>query len=143
LKNRSAKLSRRLTVKSSTENLIEIRNFLSDIADELSLPKDLVDKIILSVDEACTNVIKHAYSSSSNEDIDINVNYDNGKLEITIVDSGKHFDPNTVPTPDLKKYVKERKHGGLGMFLMKKLMDDIIYSALPNGQNQLKLIKRI
>ncbi len=143
MKNRSAKLSRRLTVKSSTENLIEIRNFLSDIADELSLPKDLVDKIILSVDEACTNVIKHAYSSSSNEDIDINVNYDNGKLEITIVDSGKHFDPNTVPTPDLKKYVKERKHGGLGMFLMKKLMDDIIYSALPNGQNQLKLIKRI
>ena len=143
MNNRSAIFSRRLTVKSSTENLIEIRNFLSGIADELSLPNDLVDKIILSVDEACTNVIKHAYDSSPTEEIDINVKYAKGKLEITIVDSGKHFDPNSVPTPDLKKYVKERKHGGLGMFLMKKLMDEVQYSALPDGRNQLKLIKQI
>ncbi|NOX16775.1 MAG: ATP-binding protein [Chlorobi bacterium] len=135
--------SRRLTVKSSTENLIEIRNFLSGIADELSLPKDLVDKIILSVDEACTNIIKHAYGSSPSEDININVKYFKDKLEVTIVDSGIHFDPSSVPPPDLKKYVKERKHGGLGMFLMKELMDKVKYSALPGGQNQLKLIKYI
>ncbi len=123
--------------------MIEIRNFLSGIADELSLPNDLVDKIILSVDEACTNVIKHAYGSSPNEDIEIKVKYSKNKLEITIVDSGIHFDPNSVPLPDLKKYVKERKHGGLGMFLMKQLMDEVKYSALPNGQNQLKLIKYV
>ena len=100
-------------------------------------------EVALSVGEALANVIKHAYDSSPTEEIDINVKYAKGKLEITIVDSGKHFDPNSVPTPDLKKYVKERKHGGLGMFLMKKLMDEVQYSALPDGRNQLKLIKQI
>lgn len=98
---------------------------------------------MLAVDEACTNIIKHAYKSNPNGKIIIKVDYNSDKLLITIIDYGSTFDPLVVPDPDLQKYYRNGKVGGLGMYLMKSLMDDVKYKTVPGKYNQVLLSKRI
>ncbi|OGU55630.1 MAG: serine/threonine protein kinase [Ignavibacteria bacterium RBG_13_36_8] len=130
-----------LTVKSSTDNLAQIRDFTQFAALESGFSEENVGKIVLAVDEACTNIIKHAYRYSPRGDIYISVKLENSKFIISIVDEGIHFDPNIVPEPNIKEYHKKRKVGGLGMYLMKKLMDEVKYSNLADNRNQVTLVK--
>jgi serine/threonine-protein kinase RsbW len=132
-----------LRVKSKTENLSEIRDFVSINARAAGIPEAIVENIILAVDEACTNIIKHAYKLSPEGEINIKVNYDENKFTITIIDYGKSFEPDRVPLPDLQKYYREHRVGGLGMYLMKSLMDDVKYSSVPGKYNQVRLSKKI
>lgn len=129
-----------LRINSSTDNLSEVREFI--LASWVSYGHDAKDglKVALSVDEACTNIIKHAYHNSSNGVIKIAVNNQKKKFTIKIKDNGSHFNPNEVPEPNIPERQKNRKGGGLGMFLMKKLMDEVSYKS--NGKsNQLILVK--
>ncbi len=135
------KINKELVVKSSTDNLAEIREFVENSAIESGFPSDIVQKISLSVDEACTNVIKHAYKYSPEREIKVNTKFEGTKFTITITDSGTKFDPNIVPEPDLKEYHQQRRVGGLGMFLMKKLMDEVKYHTISGDQNQVILVK--
>ena len=132
-----------LKVKSKTENLSLIRDFVSEKALDAGLPVAAVEKIMLAVDEACTNIIKHAYKSSPEGEIFLNVDYDDEKFTITIIDYGKSFNPETIPQPDLQKYYREHKVGGLGIYLMKSLMDDVKYTSIPGKYNQVLLSKNI
>lgn len=134
-------LHKDLVVKSSTDNLSKIREFTKTAAVECGFSEDTVGKIILAVDEACTNIIKHAYKNSSEGEISISISLENSKFTITIVDHGSHFDPSGVPEPDLKEYYKQKRAGGLGMFLMKRLMDEVNYSTATGDKNQVILVK--
>jgi serine/threonine-protein kinase RsbW len=98
---------------------------------------------MLAVDEACTNIIKHAYQSYPEGEIVIRVEIDAKKFNILIIDYGNTFDPTIVPKPDLKKYFQEHKVGGLGMYLMRTLMDDVKYKTVPGKYNQVLLSKNI
>jgi len=132
-----------LRVKSKTENLSEIRDFVSANALKAGIQNATIDNIILAVDEACTNIIKHAYKLSPQGEIIIRIDYDEEKFTITIIDYGKSFEPDRVPRPDLQKYYREHKVGGLGMYLMKSLMDDVEYTTIPGKYNQVLLSKNI
>ena len=132
-----------LTVKSQTENLSEIRDFVSENALEAGIPSSTIDNIILAVDEACTNIIKHAYKLSPKGEIIIRIGYDEEKFTITIIDYGKSFEPDRIPRPDLQKYYLEHRVGGLGMYLMKSLMDNVEYITVPGKYNQVLLSKNI
>lgn len=134
-------LKKEIIVKSSTENLIQIRKFTESVAQESGFSEDEIGKIILAVDEACTNIIKHAYKYSPEGEIKITITFDSNKLVISIVDHGNHFDPNVIPEPDIKEYYKQKKSGGLGMFMIKKLMDEVVYSTTTGNKNQVTLIK--
>jgi len=138
-KNRAAQLK----VKSKTENLSEIRDFVSGNARAADIPEVTVENIILAVDEACTNIIKHAYNLSPEGEILIKIDYDEDKFMVTIIDYGKSFEPDRVPLPDLQKYYREHRVGGLGMYLMKSLMDDVEYRSVPGQYNQVLLSKNI
>lgn len=139
----SKKKNNKLIVQSRTENLSKIRDFVSNKASESGISNDEVENIMLAVDEACTNIIKHAYKSFPDGKIIIKVEHNSDKLLITIIDYGSSFDPLVVPDPDLPKYYKNGKVGGLGMYLMKSLMDDIKYKTVPGKYNQVLLSKRI
>jgi serine/threonine-protein kinase RsbW len=141
LNDNNKKINRELVVKSTTDNLSSIRTFIKQTASDAGVTNEITGKIILAVDEACTNIIKHAYKYSSEGKITIKVNSDEQKLTIKIIDDGGHFDPDLVPEPNLEKMQFERKGGGLGMFLMKKLMDEVKYTNLPNNRNQVLLVK--
>jgi serine/threonine-protein kinase RsbW len=138
-KNRTGELR----IKSKTENLSEIRDFVSGNARAAGILEATVENIILAVDEACTNIIKHAYKLSPEGEILIKINYDDEKFTVTIIDYGKSFEPDRVPLPDLQKYYREHRVGGLGMYLMKSLMDNVEYISVPGEYNQVLLSKNI
>jgi len=132
-----------LIVKSRTNNLSKIRDFVFSSASEAKIPSDVIDDIILAVDEACTNIIKHAYKSFPDGEISISIDFSENKFKIIIKDFGIPFDPESIPDPDLKKYYRQHRVGGLGMYLMKSLMDEVKYISVPGKYNQVLLSKKI
>jgi serine/threonine-protein kinase RsbW len=137
----SKNIKKRLSVKSTTNNLSRIRDFIKLLSSQAGFDDSSTNKIALATDEACTNIIKHAYKYSKVGKININASYSNKKLRISITDEGVHFNSSKVPVPDLQKYYDEKRVGGLGIFLMKKLMDEVKYSQTPSNRNKVTLIK--
>ncbi len=129
-----------LKIESKTERLIEVREFVSAAAREFGFTDEETSKIALAIDEACTNVIKHAYNFDPSKEITIDVNRGNGRFEVQISDNGKQFDPGGISSPDMKEYLSHFKRGGLGVYLLKSLMDKVEYNITP-GSNQVRLIK--
>ena len=134
-------IKKRLSVKSTTSNLARIRTFIKTQSKNVGFDEETANKIVLAADEACTNIIKHAYKYSTKGKINVNLNFFQNKLRISITDEGTHFNSKTIPEPDLKKYYQEKRVGGLGMFLMKKLMDEVAYSQPNSKKNKVTLIK--
>ena len=133
----------RIVIPSQTDRLHDVRKFISDLARQHGFQDDDINKITIAVDEACTNIIKHAYKYSPEGNIFISTKYDSHNFIVSITDEGKHFDPSQVPEPDLLQYQGQKRAGGLGMFLMKKLMDEVKYSTLTGNKNQVVLVKYI
>lgn len=133
--------ARSLNIESRTDRLVDAREFVSAAAHELGFDDDDIGKIALAVDEACTNVIKHAYHFDSTQHLTITVKPGKNSIEILITDSGERFDPRRLPAPDMKEYLKKFRKGGLGVYLMKKLMDEVEYQLLPGEKNEVRLVK--
>ena len=134
---------KKLVVRSRTENLTRIRMFIQEIASAVGFNQESIDNMMLAVDEACTNIIKHAYKSYPDGEILIKIKYENKKLIITIIDYGKSFAPDLVPEPNIQEYYKQHKVGGLGMYLMRTLMDEVKYISVPGKYNQVLLSKSL
>lgn len=131
----------RLKIPSITENLQLIRDFVLKVAEQAGFQEENQEQIALAVDEACTNVIKHAHQYNAQRLIDIQILTDSKKIRITITDRGRGFDISKVKDPDLQKFVRESRHGGLGIYLIKTLMDDVKYEFNPGVKNQVQLTK--
>ena len=130
----------KLKIPSDTENLEIIRNFIAGIARKVGFRKDDIHKIELAVDEACTNVIQHAYKNQKKQSIDIAIKLNFKKFSIIITDKGEGFDFQEIDIPDMEEYLAELRVGGLGIYLMKTLMDEVDYKKA-NGKNQVRMVK--
>jgi anti-anti-sigma factor len=128
-----------LEIPADENNLSEVRDFIAEICDRAGFSKSETNNTKLAVDEACTNIIKHAYKDKGG-DIRIDVQAEPAKVEINIFDRGDPFDWSKVQEPDLDLYVEIGKKGGLGIYLMNRLMDSLSYSAAPGG-NRLYMAK--
>ncbi len=135
-------LKNELIIPSSTNYLADVRNFVEMNGLTIGLDQKTISNISLAVDEACTNIIKHAYNNSNKNEILIKINTSKKLFTITLTDNGKHFNPNLIAEPNIEASQKMKKGGGLGMFLMKKLMDEVKYKVNNNG-NELLLIKHL
>ena len=114
-----------LNVESRTEHLIAVRDFVSTAARDFGFSDEDVSKIALAVDEACTNIIKHAYQFDPAKSIKVTVKRGNGAFEVAISDTGKQFNPSELQTPDMKEYLSHFRRGGLGVYLMRTMMDKV------------------
>jgi serine/threonine-protein kinase RsbW len=132
-----------LNIESRTERLIAVREFVSSAARNFGFGDEDVSKIALAVDEACTNIIKHAYKFDPAKSITITVRGRNATFEVVIQDYGKGFDPAKIPTPDMKEYLSHFRRGGLGVYLMKSLMDRVEYEIVPGKKNEVRLAKNL
>jgi serine/threonine-protein kinase RsbW len=132
-----------LKVPSSTENLAMIRDFVNGIGTRAGLTLAEVAKLELAVDEACANVIEHAYGPDVIKEVSVRATLDEDAVQIDVVDTGKGFDPSTIPPKTLDELVAERKSGGLGMRLMRSLVDEVYYEVIPGQKNELRMIKRL
>jgi serine/threonine-protein kinase RsbW len=125
------------------EYLDEIREFVGNIAREGGFSDKDVYNIQLATDEAASNIIEHAYEAVNDGILELSCGIVDDAIKIILVDHGEPYDPDTVPLPDLKADLSERKIGGLGIFLMRKLMDEVHYESHPEkNSNTLTMIKR-
>ena len=132
-----------LQVPSSTENLALIREFVSSTARQAGFDEKDTGKLELAVDEACANVIEHAYGHDVSKEVVVRVRLSDETLSIDIEDTGKGFDPNSVNQEELEQLINKRKTGGLGMRLIKTLMDEVRYEIEPGKRNALYMMKRL
>jgi serine/threonine-protein kinase RsbW len=131
----------KLRIPSQTDNLELIRAFIGKVAEKVGFEDNDIGKIELACDEACTNVIKHAYDKNENKSLDVAVKIDFQKFTIVVTDHGKGFKPKEFQMPDMKEYLAELRVGGLGIYLMKTLMDEVDYEIKPGVKNQVKMVK--
>ncbi len=132
-----------LHVPSSTENLAMIRDFVGKIGERAGMsPGDLL-KLELAVDEACANVIEHAYGTDDTREVTVKAKLDPEAVQIEIVDTGKGFDPESIEQQNLEQLVSKRKSGGLGLRLIRSVMDEVQYQIVPGQKNELRMIKRL
>jgi anti-sigma regulatory factor (Ser/Thr protein kinase) len=120
--------------------LDDIREYVGQVSYSAGFADKEVYSIQLATDEAVSNVIEHAYKGLTDGSLELTCEFENNKLIITILDHGKSFDLTKVVPPDLKADLSRRKIGGLGIYLMRKLMDDVRYEVTAAG-NLLTLIK--
>jgi serine/threonine-protein kinase RsbW len=133
--------ARTLDIESRTERLIAVREFVSGMAREFGFGDEDVSKIALAVDEACTNIIKHAYKYEPGHTISVVVRGRNGAFEVAIRDTGRKFNPAAITSPDMRDYLEHYRRGGLGVYLMKSLMDSVEYDIKPDSVNEVRLTK--
>ena len=133
---------RKSTFDANFQNLDEIREFVGEISRQVGFSEKEIYSIQLAADEASTNIIEHAYAGIENGKIQIDCSTEGDELKIVMHDNGKPFDPSSVPEPNVKADLSERKIGGLGMYLMRKLMDEVYYEASLEKGNTLTMIKR-
>jgi serine/threonine-protein kinase RsbW len=117
----------KLVVNASTRRLADVRQFVAEKAMNFGFNEKQIADIRLAVDEACTNIIKHAYQYDEEQHVEIKIKLLNDKLCVSLTDTGNAFDPNQYSKPDLKKQMKSKKRGGVGVFLIQKLMDEVEY----------------
>ena len=132
--------TRILTVPADEGQLALVRDFITDVCEQAGFSQRETNNTKLAVDEACTNIIKHAYDEDAGS-IELRAEFADGDVTVRIFDTGEPFDFTGVKDPDLDQYVETGKKGGLGVFLINRLMDRVEYNAGQSG-NVLLLAKR-
>jgi serine phosphatase RsbU (regulator of sigma subunit)/anti-sigma regulatory factor (Ser/Thr protein kinase)/tetratricopeptide (TPR) repeat protein len=128
-----------LKVPAKIDYLGELRDFVTKVGHRHGYSERVINAFKLSIDEAATNIIKHAYRDWDG-DITIRAIVKKNSMTIVLIDQGKYFDPRQVSDPDLQRYVEIGKKGGLGIFIMRRLLDEIDYRKTEEG-NELWMYK--
>ena len=130
-----------MLVQASTKHLAEVRDFVATHAFDFGFGKNDVDDIRLAVDEAYTNIIKHAYQYDDSRYVEIVLRLNSDKFIISLLDNGQTFDPSDYTEPDVEQQIKEKKRGGVGVYLIRKLMDNVEYRK-QGPRNEIRMIKK-
>ena len=129
-----------LTIEAAAENLNEVQTFLEERLSKTACPMKSRMQIGLAAEEVFINIASYAYAPGKGQ-ATVRVGIGDGDVRITFIDRGIPYDPLKKQDPDVTLSAEERNIGGLGVFLAKKLMDDVYYEYR-DGQNILTLIKR-
>ena len=133
----------KLSVPSDTSNLAMIRDFVERAAKRAEIDNTALDSFKLAVDEACANVMEHAYQRDSTKEVTIRVSYSSTELAVEVIDSGPTYDPTQFVPRELADLQALKKDGGMGIRLMKMATDDLVWSSDEHGHNCLRLVKHI
>jgi anti-sigma regulatory factor (Ser/Thr protein kinase) len=125
------------------ENLRSLREFAVNACLSCGGDQDTCDVLELAVDEACTNVVLHGYADREPGPIVLTFRCEGGDAVVIIADHGQPFSPADAPSPDLESDWQERRIGGLGVYLIREMMDEVTYTSDPQAGNRLTLRKRM
>ena len=131
-----------ITLKNDVKEVEKLGSFVKQVAESLSLDNALTGRLRLAVEETVVNVMEYAYPQGTTGDVNIRATSNGRRLKFIISDSGIPFNPTEVTAADTTLSAEERPIGGLGILLVRELMDSINYERI-NGQNVLTLTKSI
>ncbi len=131
-----------LTIPSATRCLRKVRQFVTQHARQAKLTDHHTNALILAVDEACANVIEHAYQQDPDNELTITMTIESTRVVVKIRDHGLPFNREDYQRPNVVELSRKRRSGGLGVDIMRRMMDQVEYSAREN-MNEVRLIKFI
>ena len=131
-----------LKISCTKDRLREIRQFVSDILIKHEFPEAESNKIILAVDEVCANLIIHSNHCNPTETLQLSIAYDNDKIVFEIFDQGDGFNLSEYKEPSMDELIKAKRKGGVGLLLVKRIMDDIQFIRR-SGKNVCRLVKNL
>ncbi len=140
---RSGHAMKELKVKAIVASLPEVTAFIDAQLEEIACPVRAQMHIDLAIDELFANIANYAYAPGTGDAV-VGYEYDEKErtVSVTFTDSGVPFDPLQNPDPDISLPAEERQIGGLGIMMVKKVMDDIVY-RYENGKNILTIRKKL
>ena len=131
-----------LTLKNDLSELSRIAEEIESHGESRGWPTKWVLNLNLSLDELITNTVSYGYQDADEHEIRVMLAERNGSLVVVVEDDGIAFDPFTAaPAPDLDADVEDRPIGGLGVYFVKTLMDEVAYERVEN-RNRITLIQR-
>ena len=130
-----------LVIRNEIDELNRLVVFLEELEEEWELPMVLVSSVNLALEEALSNIIFYAFDKGTKNEISIEFKLEGNGMEIVLTDAGKPYDPTQKDDPDINLPAEERPIGGLGVFLIKQIMNEVSYRRI-NDKNQLTLVKR-
>jgi serine/threonine-protein kinase RsbW len=138
-------LDAELVVSNETANLASVREFVLTNLRKTKIPEGEHGKIVLAVDEGISNIIRHAYDefAKGSRTIEVQFRADEEKVVLVLKDSGKEFDPSGIEAPNILEHVKLGKRYGLGLFLMRRIMDEVKFVFRSGIENMLTMVKYI
>ena len=130
-----------LTVEATTSNVERVTDFVDEQLEQIDCPMPMMVKINVAIDEVFSNIVNYAYNpESGNATITVDVSKERPGVIISFIDSGREFNPLESTEPDLSVPVDERPIGGLGIFMVRKMMDEVSYERIDNT-NVLRITK--
>ncbi len=131
-----------MTVEATLENIPAVTAFVDERLETLDCPMKAQMQIDVAIDELFSNIARYAYDPSGPATVRVDVDRDPLAVRITFIDHGKPYDPLAKADPDVTLSAEDRPIGGLGIFMVKKTMDDVRYEY-KDGQNILTVEKRL
>jgi serine/threonine-protein kinase RsbW len=130
-------------VGCSIENLKGVRDFIRESLKENGVPDLQISEMVLALDEMCSNLMIHAHHCNPDDLFELHILVERNKpVVFEIIDDGSAFDINQFAEPDLGNLVNEKRKGGLGIRLVKSIMDKIEYQSR-SGKNICRLVKNV
>jgi serine/threonine-protein kinase RsbW len=132
----------KVTVKNRRSEIARVCRLVEGFGEAQGVPPDLIFKVNLALDEIMTNIVLHAYDDPGDHDIRLELDLAENALTITVEDDGRPFDPLSVPPPDLELDAESRGIGGLGLHIVRSIMDGVEYHR--DGRlNRLVMVKNV
>lgn len=119
-----------------------LNQFVEEVGEEFSLSADITFNLNLVLEEAVVNIINYAYPEGKHELIYLSAKVHNGSIVFVLTDTGKEFDPTMAKDADITLPAEERPIGGLGIFLIRNIMNEVRYERI-EGKNILTLEKKL
>jgi serine/threonine-protein kinase RsbW len=124
------------------EEMLGIAAMVESFGADHALPGPAINDVNIALDEVLSNIIAYGFADGEQSEILVRLGYRPGEMVVEVVDSGKPFDPLTVPAPDLGTSLAARQIGGLGIHFVRSLMDEVAYARV-SGKNRLRLSKKL
>lgn len=135
-------MEKSIILANEISEITKLNAFIEEIGNEFSLTPDIVFNLTLVLEEAVVNVINYAYPKEEHQFIYLSARLHEGSVILVLTDTGKEFDPTMAPEADVTLDAEDRQIGGLGIFLIRQIMNEVKYERI-EGKNVLTLEKKL
>jgi anti-sigma regulatory factor (Ser/Thr protein kinase) len=135
-------MEKSIILANDISEINKLSQFIDEIGEEFSLTPDIIFNLNLVLEEAVVNIINYAYPKEEHQSIFLSAKLQDGSIIFVLTDTGKEFDPTMAPEADITLSAEDRPIGGLGIFLIRQIMNQVKYERI-EGKNVLTLEKKL